>query len=282
MKPTHILRLIVVALTVAATAACSSHRNGGEAAQQSRPGKVAAMPVGEVAALANTYKPWTSLYAPFSMRLSKPMNFSFSGRATMERDKAILLSLRILGMEVGSVYIDNDSAFVADKFHRYLVAVPFSAVSARTQLTLPDLQSLLLGQAFFPGKGTIDTSKGAAQQFSPAHNGELTILTPRRMPEGATWYFTVDASPALTKLTVEPDGLDEFTVTFSDIAESLAGSVASDVRVQGAFKGKQLDATVEWNMGKAQWNGNRTCTKPDYSGYRRLSIAELLAALKKI
>ena len=280
MKAIHILRLTAAALILASTAACSSHRNAGDA-QSSRPGKVAAMPVSEVAALADTYKPWTSLYAPFSMRLSKPVSFSFSGRATMERDKAILLSLRLLGMEVGSVYIDNDSAFVADKFRRYLVAVPFSAVSARTQLTLPDLQSLLLGRAFFPGSGTIDSGKGAAQQFSPARNGELTILTPRRMPEGATWYFTIDASPALTKLTVEPDGMDEFTVTFSDIVESIAGSVASDIRAQGTFKGKQLDASIEWNMGKAQWNGNRSCDKPDYSGYRRLTIAELLGALKK-
>lgn len=283
MNIKNILKILAVALMAAAVTACSSSRKAGaDSSATPKPGKVAPMRVNDVKSLADTYSAWTSFYAPFSMRLAQPVSFNFSGRATMERDKSIFLSMRVLGMEMASLYANNDSVFLADKFHRYLVAVPFKSLSGRTQLTLGDLQSLLLGQAFFPGRGRLDALNDAQSLFSPAHNGNETILTPRRLPEGATWYFTMDNTPALTKIVVEPDGADAFTMVFTDFVETVAGRAASMVGVDGKFKNKRLEAAIEWNMDKARWDDGRKASKPSYDGYRRLSLADLLTAMKSM
>ena len=263
------------------SASCSSKKNAAApAATSSKRPKVAALRNPEVSELAATYSPWTTFYAPFSMRLSKPVSFNISGRATMVRDQAIQLSMRMLGMEVAVAYINADSATIVDKFHKYIVSVPFPSIAGRTNLTVADLQNLLLGQAFYPGSGTI-TAGEADAQFSMEKSGDTLILTPRRTPAGATWYFTVGPGPELKSMSVKPDGLETFMMTFSDIVAGAAGSVASSVEASGSFRDKELKAAVYWNMDKAKWNEPRTIGIPDYSGYKQLSVTDLIQALKK-
>lgn len=270
----------IILLILTTLASCSSHKKAGEATVPAKRPGVAAMRNPEISTVADTYRQWSTFYAPFNLRLARPVSFNISGRATMVRDKGIQLSLRMLGMEVAVAYITPDSAMVVDKFHRYVVAVPFTAITARTNLTVGDVQNILLGQAFYPGSGTIQTGT-ADTQFSVSREGNDMILTPRRTPAGATWYFTVAPGPALSSIAIKPDGQETFTVTFSDIVESVAGSVASSVDASGKFRDKELKASVYWNMDKARWNEKRSIDIPDYSGYRHLSVNDLIEVLKK-
>ncbi len=283
MATTHkkITRTALFIALLLAAASCASHKNAQQtpASPAKRPG-VAAMRNAEISTVAETYSPWTTFYAPFNMRLSKPIGFNISGRATMIRDQAVQLSFRMLGMEVAVAYVTTDSAKIIDKFHKYIVALPFSSISAKTGLTVGDFQNILLGQAFYPGQGTIRPMT-AETQFSVSHNGDNMVMTPRRTPDGATWYFTVAPGPELRALSVEPDGLAPFTVTFGDVVASIAGSVASTVEANGKFRDKELRASISWNMEKAKWNENRTIDIPDYSNYQRLSPAGLIKILKK-
>jgi len=249
------------------------------AAPARRPG-VAALLNPEANTLADTYLPWTTLYVPFNLRLSKPVGFNISGRATMVRDKAVQLSMRMLGMEVAVAYITPDSAKIVDKFHKYIVSVPFSAIASKTKLSVGDLQDILLGRAFYPGSGTIKRGE-ADSQFSINRDGDNLILTPRRVPAGASWYFTVAPGPELRRISVKPEGLDAFIVSFGDIVSTVAGSVASTVEADGKFRSKELEASVSWNMDKAKWNEERTVEVPDYSNYKHLSISDLINVLKK-
>lgn len=275
--------LIGACMAVAALTGCSSHRSTDVTNESPKPGRVVAMKVPEVATLAATYQPWETLYAPFNLRVSKPMSMSVSGRATMVRDHSILLSLRMLGfMEVATVYIDADSAIIADKVHRYLVAVPLSAITSRTGVTIGDIQSIMLGQAFYPGKNTINLTSNANQLFSVSHDDGGMIMTPRKVPAGATWYYNVSDVPALTALSVEPDGHSPFTAKFDATTDTPAGACATDIAVNGEFSGKQIDASVSWNFGKAEWNTGRQAERPTYSGYQRITIAQLMAALKNM
>lgn len=275
-----IYRVAIFVAVAMAVAACSSHKQATEG--NVAPGKVGAMRVDRVQQIADTYKPWTSFYAPFSMKLDKPARLSVSGRATMEYGKNIHLSMRVFGIEVGVVYIDNDSAFVVDKFHHYVVAMPFSSLSSRTTLTLADIQSLMLGRMFYPGDGCIGSVNSPQLLFSPANEGENLLLTPRRTPQGATWYFTVDAANVLSKLSVEVPGYGDVQVSFGDVVRTVAGNAAATMTATGSFASKNLAASIDWNLGKAEWNGKRSASKPDLGSYKRVSAEALIKELKSL
>ena len=151
-KPINFLYLFIALVLCGTAVSCSTQRTAGTA--QTTPSTETRAP--QISELAGSCNEWTSFYAPFSFRLSKPANFSFSGRATMVYGEAINLSMRILGMEVGVVYIDNDSAIVLDKYHKYYLSLPLSSVTARTSITLSDIQSIMLGQPVYPGKRTAE------------------------------------------------------------------------------------------------------------------------------
>lgn len=213
------------------------------------------------------------------MRISKPVSFNISGRATMVRDQAIQLSMRMLGMEVAVAYINADSATIVDKFHKYIVSVPFPSIAGRTNLTVADLQNLLLGQAFYPGSGTI--TAGEADASSRWKNQATTSSSPPPHPCRRHVVFHRRSRPGTEKHVGEARRPRTFMMTFSDIVAGAAGSVASSVEASGSFRDKELKAAVYRNMDKAKWNEPRTIGIPDYSGYKQLSVTDLIQVLKK-
>lgn len=280
----RLLPAVAAAFVMTILGACSSHRSSqtalpGESGANAAPAQ-SAKKNPEVADLASTYSHWTSLYAPFSMQLKQPLSFNVSGRATMVNGQAINLSLRVLGMEVAIVYVDTDSAYLVDKFHKQFVAEPLAALTSRTDITIADLQAILLGQAVYPGKGPLKESYKPQNLFSIAGEGDSWVMTPKKTRAGATWYFTVAPGPVLTGLTVEPRGLDPIVARFSDFATALAGNIAQEISVEGKYKTRRLDFTLEWNMGRAEWDSSRTASAPKLEGYRRLSIDQILKSLK--
>ena len=91
---------------------------------------------------------WSDLYVPVKLELTEPARMSISGRATMVRDRSIYLSLRMIGMEVATVYVDTDSIFATEKLHKQMLAVDFDKTLGG-KLSVGELQDLLLGD---PGK----------------------------------------------------------------------------------------------------------------------------------
>jgi len=269
--------MVIVCISLAA---CSTQRKAIPGTEAGTPGyPTAKVEAPKISELSNTYKDWTTFYAPFSIRISHPVSFSFSGRATMVKDKTVNMSLRVLGMEVGVIYIDADSAIVVDKFHKYYVSLPISSVTARTSITLSDIQSIMLGQAIYPGKGSLSKINDVESLFSSAEQGDNLILTPRRSPKGVTWYLTLDPGPVLRQIAVEPDGLKPFNATFRDIVSSMAGPVASEISITGTLGKKELNAEMEWTMNRAEWNTGREASKPSTKGYKRLEAADFIKAM---
>ena len=103
---------------------------------------------------------WTSFYAPVSVNISNPMKMAASGRATFENGKYIHISMRFLGMEVVVIYIDNDSVYFVDKYHKYIFAEPLHKILGEKykNLTLADIQKILLGQKSIPANDNIRIS----------------------------------------------------------------------------------------------------------------------------
>ena len=277
---TKILYTALIAIAMAFATSCSSHRKAQSTGE--RPARVVAKRTPEAGQLADTYRAWQDVYMPFSMRCSAPMNVNLSGRLTMVAGESVYMSLRLLGLEVGQVWIDTDSVFVAEKVGKTLVAESLDRLTARTGLSLADLQSLLLGQAFYPGTGTLLDSTAAQSLFSVTTRDDGSMLmTPRRTPDGFTWYLSVAAGPVLKAITVEPAGLRPFEASYSDALDTPAGMVCSEMALHGSLASKKLDAMVTWNVAKAEWDRGATASKPSWRGYRRLNARDMLNVIQK-
>ena len=265
--------------------ACSSHRKSAttqptETAAPSK--KIRAKNTPEVLLLTDTYSQWETFYAPFSFQAIQPARLSVSGRATMVRDKYIFLSLRMLGIEIAFAYIDSDSVYVADKIHKIMAAAPLDAITSTTNMTLGNVQDLMLGRAFYPGKESLCTVDLPEVLFSAAPQNGFTILTPRRIPGGVDWYYTLDETPALSRLTIEPEGKSIFVVDFDGVRNTEVGMVASEVEVSGKLGSRNVEAMYEWTLAKAKWNQPVSNPSVNFTGYRQMSVSDLLSAIKKL
>lgn len=103
---------------------------------------------------ADTYEPeesaapqWTDMSVPVTVNITKPQQLKVSGTLTMERGKMIHLSLRFLGMEVGAAYASGDSIYAFSKLQRIYVDESISRALGGYNLSLSDMQDLLIGQS---------------------------------------------------------------------------------------------------------------------------------------
>ena len=74
-----------------------------------------------VDSLAASYAEWSTVSMPVRLSISEPKQFSVTAQCVMRRNAYVSMSVRMLGFEVASVWIDNDSVHAVDKYHkRYL------------------------------------------------------------------------------------------------------------------------------------------------------------------
>ena len=271
--------VIFVLLAVVATA-CSSSR---KAVSESSTGRTAVAPRAFAISsqLAETYKDWDDLYVPFSVELYHPISFGLSGRATMVRNKSIHLSMRILGLEMAVAYINQDSVWVVDKFHKYVCATSTSALLKKANFTVGDIQDMMLGRAFYPGTGTLKPSHETDRLFSVNERGDSTLLLPRKIPAGASWHYVLTPGPKLSVIDIALSSGPWLKFNFANIITTVAGSTASQLEVVGAADKLSMKASVEWNLKKAKWNEGRQDDWTPPTGYQRVSLASLIKALKQ-
>lgn len=230
--------------------------------------------------LARSYTSWDAIEVPFKVNLTSPARLSCSGKAYMTRGKDIYLSLRVMGMEVASLYVTADSVFAAEKLGRRYVAEPIGAVLGKAQLTVSDIQDLLTGRAFIPGHGTITPTMYKDLSVTTA-NGAM-LINPRTQPRGYEYGFLVDlAANAVTTLVVEPSGLKPVECLYSSPVKAPGiGNVNSDISISADAGKTAVSATLEWKFKDARTSGVRSARWKAPKGYTRVTAAQLLKMLK--
>ena len=135
----------VVALAAAVSAiapACSSSRNAASAAA----GKQSSTKVtGNRPGKSDVKGEWSNVQMPVKVSLRSPARISLSGRATMVRDSAVNISMRVFGMEVGVINLTADSVWVVDKYHKFMFAESTRALLGRHEMSIGRIQQLMLG-----------------------------------------------------------------------------------------------------------------------------------------
>lgn len=276
----------VAVLLVIGLASCGSRR----------PTTVAGGTYGEVSLdecfgnLAASYAPWTSMSAPMKIEVSEPVRFSASGKAEMVKGQCISMVFRKIGIKVAELYVDRDSVMFVVKPLKIAYTESFARFSNSTGLTLDDLQSVLLGQAFVPGRGTVGAGSLSAFTLAAADGGAIGedvvrwTMTPRRSPDEI--YFTA-ATPMpfgseasrLEAVGVNAGGGVKFE--YSDFANTGAGLIGSRANLRATFGGKSLSGSLRWTADRSDWNKPLTVGRPSIpADYRRLDTAAMLRIIQ--
>ena len=261
-----------------------------------RPTTVAGGTYGEVSLdecfgnLAASYAPWTSMSAPMKIEVSEPVRFSASGKAEMVKGQCISMVFRKIGIKVAELYVDRDSVMFVVKPLKIAYTESFARFSNSTGLTLDDLQSALLGQAFVPGRGTVGAGSLSAFTLAAADGGAIGedvvrwTMTPRRSPDEI--YFTA-ATPMpfgseasrLEAVGVNAGGGVKFE--YSDFANTGAGLIGSRANLRATFGGKSLSGSLRWTADRTDWNKPLTVGRPSIPvDYRRLDTAAMLRIIQ--
>lgn len=274
-------RIIAVLIAIVALAAtsCSTTRHAATGTTAA-PAIAAASPVAAIVASYNAAEPIHDFYAPFSIKIKKPASLSMSGRATMIAGQSIKLSMRMLGIEVALAYVNNDSTWLVDKFHKMMCVVPTERLTGSSGLRISDLQSIMLGRMFYPGlpSGKITDDLFVAVAAAP----DSTLLRPRKATKKADWYMLVDATPAMAGVGISLPSGHGVSVSYSDSFTSVCGAIARKLTAEGQMGRVGVDASITWDTGKMRINTGITDDWTPPSGYQRLTPAELIEMLKKM
>lgn len=107
---------------------------------------------------------WNTAYMPVRISVLSPSKFALSGRATMVRDSAVYISLRVLGMEVGAVSLTADSLWVVDKYHKFMFAESTRNILGQHYMSMARLQDLMLGADSAIVDGTLSILNSAGEE----------------------------------------------------------------------------------------------------------------------
>lgn len=235
------------------------------------------------AQMADTYTPWTDVYMPVTLRLEAPKSMSVSGRATMVNGKEILISFRMLGMELAVIYINESKIYAVDKIHKQYIEEDLSRLLSGADITITDVQNILLGRVTNFGKGTITAADADDFTFLAADN--KWILTPMHQIKGAELHYiaTKTDPPALNDISLRIPGKGVLECSYSDLTTTPAGSVAAMLTMLAPVDKKEVRASVEWNLGDAKWNEGRPVNfKSPSSAYKRIDVTSLLKSIDKL
>lgn len=265
----------------ATLAACHSSRNAASpdaslssalAAQSTR-----ISPKQQFETLVSSYQPWTDVSMSVKCTLRSPKSVTVSGKATMIRGEELRLSLRMLGFEVGGLYIDRDSIFFYEKLNRTMVVESMAKLTDATGLTLSDIQDILLGQLAYPGTDRSDAS--FIKKFNVKADGDLIIAQPRS--SALPWHYTLAAtpSPELVSLTISAPPKGEAECTYRTPFLTDAGPVSPAADIKAAFGKQSVDASLTWSLETASWNAALTPRRSLPKGYRRIPLQQLIKSL---
>lgn len=245
------IRLIIIALVVFVLAGCGKRKAAPDVDLQGE-----YMLMSEYYALLGDsaeMPQWHDIYVPFKLNLYVPTQVTLSGRATMVRDSAIYLSIRVMGIEGAVALITADSVFVHDKYHKIYIADEASAIFSGIGL-LP-AQAALLGQPFEPG--------------------------PRL--DSICWVLPSVADDVIESLSFDLPGGAQAYCAYGQWTPTDCGMLAGQCDVLGfasaLSESPSVQASVEWSLGNAKFDTGRAVKFKPPKDLEPLRISDLAPLL---
>ncbi len=224
--------------------------------------------------LAAGYSVWEDLVVPVKVELSGAIKYTLSGRASMRRGESILLSFRMLGLEVANLYLTQDSLFFSEKMHKYLFADSLESFVGPTPLSISDIQDLLLGRPFLAGQGTM------TQEMRPGVSLEgdsaLWSITPKESPSDFAYSFSIPAqSDGVSALQVRAAGEETLECSYGESPLTESGRVAESATIPFDLSGNRLSLSIRWDLKNARWNTGKLQSWSRPQGYALLAKSDI-------
>lgn len=230
-------------------------------------------------ALTQSWKAWTDLEVSAKVQITSPTKLNGAGKVYMKRNEWISVSVRMLGFEVATLWVDNDSVVAIDKFHKKYLSESVASIFGTAGVSVGDIQDMLLGRAFLVGKGTATTSFRGMFDLREAENG--WYILPKKQPSNYTYGFLASLTAnELRGAAIDVDGFGSVSANYSDYFESrTCGWFAQSVSIENS-RGKKIAATLKWDLNGAKFNTglSKSCRIPD--GYERIPASALNSLLK--
>lgn len=94
----------------------------------------------------STVSNWTEAVIPFKLNIGGTASLSASGKAYLAKNESTYLSIRFLGIEMFSLYANNDSVWIYDKTSGTLLEGPLGHLQGhRKKLNQQEIQKILFG-----------------------------------------------------------------------------------------------------------------------------------------
>ena len=282
----HIILLAIAALSAAICfTGCSTAKKSAKRDLGSEiPGDIALQtPSQRYTELCKSYADWQDVTMPVRVSVTAPKSISLSARAAMKRDKWISISVRMLGFEVASLFVDKDSVHVIDRYHKKYVSESIADTFGSTGISVADIQDLLLGRGFVVGDagGTFTPPLSTAIEF--ANSAEGLMILPAIQPKEFEYGFIMaqDAN-RIGAASVNIKDKHAGVVTYTDPIETRqAGSFAGECAIE-LVRGKKMAASLKWNFSSAKWNTGEERSWKCPSGYARIDEAAIISKLTKL
>lgn len=285
---THLLRNIIATLAIAAIIPALTGCRAGKSTSKGMPeGPIPAeitlqTPAQRYKALCAGYGEWQDVSLPVKVTLTEPKSVGFSARATMKRNEWISLSVRMLGFELASVWIDNDSVHAVDKYHKLYLSESVNKIFAGAGVSIGNIQDLLMGRGFLTGStgGTFTEALASLLNMQPSPDGLIIIPVTDKDAELKYGFMLSPQANNLLVASIEAGAGHAGTVVYPRFAETPAGMFATTANL--AVVGKKAKATIDWNFSSAKWNSGAKRSWKHPTGYKRISAEKLLKSLSSM
>ncbi len=276
------LKILLAVILTASIAGCRSQKETASAGSDLREG--VAVPANTAlnsryTMLTESWKPWNDVEVGVKVSLTSPAKLNAAGKAWMKRGEWISISVRMLGFEVATLWVDRDSVVAVDKFHKKYVSQPTKKLLGDANVTIEDIQDMLMGRAFIAGRGTASVADRKLFDFEQADNG--WYLLPRSQPEMYNYGFLAsNTSNALRGAIVEVKNFGTVSANYNDIFESrTCGWFAQEVKLETS-RGKKIAVTLRWDLNGSKFNTGvvKSCRIPD--NCERIEMSSLTSLLK--
>lgn len=194
---------------------------------------------------------WKNVALSAKINLTAPTQTGVSAKITMVRDKSIDVSVRMLGFEVAYLVADTDSVHGYVKINKKYVSESLARIFGSDHYTLANVQDLVMGRLFYPGRSDIAASQATLFDFNDIDG--MVIATPRSQQKEAEFGFVISRDGTLVSTAVTA-GSHEGIATYWDIASTPAGKIAGQTGL--AVDNGRMAATIDWDLHGARWNAS--------------------------
>lgn len=222
---------------------------------------------------------WTDFTASGNITVSTTGSLSSAIQLKMVRGRSISISIRpLLGIEMGKLYVDNDSVTVLDKYHNIYMRESISQFLGNG-IGLNALQNLLLSRPFDLTEGTVNATNAHTFTATAPDASNHWEMRPADSNPLFAYFFNMTENN-VSRFNVVLNNGQQYAMNFSGFKpvnnKVIATSINAHIALGGTTVG--LDITykksISWDSGV-----NDYINIPN--GAKRYSFAQLMQSLSK-